>query len=108
MNYAAANALSGAMSAKLNSRTEVEAQRLPASDAILTFADALAEQAEALANQAHEKLATVMHSALPSPGIDKSSPMEDYPPLFDKLRSRLLSIEESLNRIGSAISRTEL
>ena len=103
MNYAAANALSGAMGAQIN------AARRPISEEILMLADSLAERAEALAAQADEKLASIMRPMPPSISESlKRDALEEYPPLFDKLRGRLLSIEGSLSRISSAISRTEL
>ena len=79
-----------------------------------SIASVLEERAERIASlsvdifqRANSRLQCI--SRLSSPECNKeTSSLESYPPLFESLRSSLLSIERSLNGINDCLDRLEV
>lgn len=83
--------------------------RQPVSQEVAQFAQNLASRAQALAEMVNGKLHPVMTSETPRPlsaACEKES--VEYPPLFSDIRCNLFGIENALNSIEYALSRTEL
>jgi hypothetical protein len=85
-----------------------KAMRDTAAQEVLQFAQRVADMADSTASRTLGKLAPVMMSERPSVAGETTKAHREYPPLFDELRSRLNSIENSIHLIESAMSRTEL
>lgn len=69
----------------------------------------LADRAQKLVDRVFTKLQPVMRQNGPSTNDNrKEHVQEDYPPMFNDLRDSMDRIEQALNNIDEAISRTEL
>jgi hypothetical protein len=82
--------------------------RETAAQEIVQFASRLADMSYSLASRVQGKLTPVMLSDRPNPTCEAVKQPREYPPLFEELRSRLHTIENSLYAIENAMSRTEL
>lgn len=80
--------------------------RQPISIEIVNFSEKLANQALLLAHQVNVKLQPVMVGETQQVRADEL--MTEYPSLFNELRRNFLSIQEALESIENAMSRTEL
>ena len=77
---------------------------------ILQYASRLAERSDSVSSRVLGKLQPVMLSDIPTGTAicEKVREAREYPPLFEELRSRMQIIENSLQLIESAMSRTEI
>ena len=82
--------------------------RPPVSTEVAQFAEGLANQAQALAERVNNKLHSVMTSDFPRPYEVAGKTSTEYPPLFADLRGNLMRIDDALESIEYALSRTEL
>ena len=86
----------------------VSPTREPVSAEVASYVQRLAERALFLADRVNGKLHSVMTSECPRACEEKGKDLVEYPPLFSDIRSNLNGIENALDSIESAMSRTEL
>ncbi len=79
----------------------------PIAQDILSFANSLADRSNMIAGELGVKLEPICSQPNPQ-NDDGSKDPRQYPPLFDELRKRLLSIESSLNTITDVMDRIEV
>ena len=77
---------------------------------ILQFASRLAERSDSVSSRVLGKLQPVMLSdrSTGTAICEQVREAREYPPLFEELKSRMQVIENSLQLIESAMSRTEI
>lgn len=77
---------------------------------ILIRIEGLASRAEAIRDRVGEKLHSVCMPEAPSPMVDEKTETSEkcYPPYFTEIRDRLLSLDNSLDRISDMLDRCEL
>lgn len=81
--------------------------RQPISEEVVQFSEQLAHQAQQLAERVNNKLQSVMSVADPRP-TEAQCKEKEYPPLFCYLRGNFIVINDALESIEYALSRTEL
>lgn len=82
--------------------------RQPVAAEVTQFAERMANQAQQLAERVNGKLHSVMTSECPRPCEVVCKDSTEYPPLFSDLRGNLIAINDALESIEYALSRTEL
>ena len=112
-NYAAQKIPKKIMSGKITVERNADAgglaPRQPASMEILELCANLATRAAHLAEYVNGKLHPVMNSSPPAKETcDPRGNTREYPPLFNGLRTSIMSISGSLDAINEALDRTEL
>lgn len=93
---------------------DVVAARKSVATEVVEHAAHLAKRAQASAERANQVLQPVMitdglvDGPVPEGAISSAQKEREYPPMFAELRANLLTIENAINSINYALSRTEL
>jgi hypothetical protein len=90
------------------SRSQAVVAREPVSSEILSFSTVLAEMAQRIAIETERKLDPVVRRPTPMADGNQKEPQREYPPFFEAMRERFLTIKQSLEAIEDSIERTEL
>jgi len=87
-----------------------DVKQLSVADEIVEFVISLSERSQKISSYLDEKLTPVMIKAEESELDEKIKdfPDREYPPLFYKIQENLFIIDNYLNKIECALSRTEL
>lgn len=94
--------------AKLGNAICAAPTRQPVAAEVTQFAQNLSQRATSLAERVNGKLHPVMTSDYPRECGKVAKDSVEYPPLFSDLRGSLQGIDDALDVIEYALSRTEL
>jgi hypothetical protein len=92
----------------MNDEKCIAAKREPAASEVLNNLGRLADMAEKVSGRVAEQLHPVLMEDRPSPEKDCGSPDREYPPLFNEMRDRMITIEFALLRMNKILDRCEI
>jgi hypothetical protein len=93
--------------ARLGAEANAPVQQTPATETVIR-AENLAEQLQSLAERLDRKLRPVLGRESPIKEMGQDKVQQEYPPLFEELRTRLTRFEESMKYIEYTLNRIEL